>query len=299
MLDALKQAQSRRGQGQAGGGAPTLQAVWPEEAQETADVPFVEVGGPHDVQKAAKKPMVSPASACAAEEEPRLMTVLFRSLSPEAVSGHGRCSFAAELVAYHQPHHAISGQYRAVVAGLLGVLPAEQAHVLLFTSAVAAAGTTTVLLNTAITLARQGGRVVVVDAHLRRPAVAERLGVPEAPGLRDVLANRLPLADAVRGSGLPNLSVLAAGHSAAASPVRLAGEGMRSVLRQLREQFDLVLVDGPRWDGRPEVVALGCACDAVYLCLPEAEQAAPEITELIQIIPEQGAALCGCVLTSR
>jgi len=61
----------------------------------------------------------------------------------------------------------------------------------------------------------------------------------------------------------------------------------------------MVLVDGPRWDGRPEVVALGCACDAVCLCMPEAEQHRPETTDLLQIIPEQGAILCGCVLTSR
>ena len=59
----------------------------------------------------------------------------------------------------------------------------------------------------------------------------------------------------------------------------------------MRQRFDLALVDGPRWDGRPEVVALGCACDAVYLCLPEAEQDTPETVELLQVIPEQGA---GC-----
>ena len=73
----------------------------------------------------------------------------------------------------------------------------------------------------------------------------------------------------------------------------------KQVRAQLREQFDLVLVDGPPWDGRPEVVALGCACDAVYLCLPEAAQETSETADLLQVIPEQGANLCGCVLTSR
>ena len=293
MLEALKQAKSRRGP--TAGNPPVLQAVWPDkglEEEQAEEVPFIEVGG-----RAAAPPKA--AAVAPAVAEPRLMTVEFRPLSAEGVGGCGRCVFAPELIAYHQPHHAISGQYRALVAGLLGTLPAEQAHVLLFASAVAAAGSTTVLLNAAITLARQGGRTVVVDAHLRRPAVAPRLGLPETPGLREVLANRLTLADAVRATGLPNLSLLAAGNPGAASPVRLAGESMRAVLHQLRGQFDLVLVDGPRWDGRPEVVALGCACDAVYLCVPESEQDAPETADLLQIIPEQGAALCGCILTSR
>jgi len=140
---------------------------------------------------------------------------------------------------------------------------------------------------------------VVVDAHLRRAAIAARLGLGEAPGLREVLAGRLPLEAALRPTGLPGLSALTAGAVDAAPSTRLVGEAMRSILRLLREQFDLVLVDGPPWDGRPEVVALGCACDAVYLCLPEAEQDAADTADLLQVIPEQGANLCGCVLTSR
>jgi tyrosine-protein kinase Etk/Wzc len=114
-----------------------------------------------------------------------------------------------------------------------------------------------------------------------------------------VLSGRLPLEEAIRPTLLPGLLVLPAGAADAAPATRLAGEAMRSVLWKLREQFDLVLIDGPRWDGRPEVVALGCACDAVYLCLPEADQDMAETNDLLQVIAEQGASLRGCILTSR
>ncbi|MBI1914764.1 MAG: CpsD/CapB family tyrosine-protein kinase [Planctomycetes bacterium] len=304
-LEALKQATTRRDPRQrvpqAAKDAPPLQAVWPEDVAQETGVPFVEVGGPRATPQAppATAPVVVPPSPVA-PDGPRLMTVLFRPLPFEPATRPSRSRFALELVAYHQPDHAISGQYRDLSGRIVGVVPGERARVLLFTSAGAATGTTTVLLNTAITVARQSGRrVVVVDAHLRRAAVAARLGLGEAPGLREVLAGRLPLNAAVRPTGLPGLSALTAGAADAAPPARLAGEGMRAVLRQLREQFDLVLVDGPPWDGRPEVVALGCACDAVYLCLPEAAQETPETVDLLQVIPEQGANLCGCVLTSR
>jgi Mrp family chromosome partitioning ATPase len=295
MLEGLKQAQASRCQ--AGRDAPALQAVWPEDLIGEGDVPFIEVGGS---PAATGGTSIRPAGPSAAEAAPRLLTVQFRRLPLGPVPGPDPARVAPDVVAYHQPEHPISGQYRDLAGGVLASLPGEQARVLLFVSAAAGAGTTTVLLNTAVTLARQNGpRVLVVDAHLRRPAVAGRLGLEEAPGLREVLAGRLPLESAVRATGLTGLSALTAGSAEAAPPTRLAGEGMRVVLRQLREQFDLVLVDGPRWDGRPEVVALGCACDAVYLCLPEAEQNAPETGDLLQIIPEQGATLCGCILTGR
>ncbi len=324
-LEALKQATTRRDPlarvPQATKDTPPLQAVWPEDVAQETDLPFVEVGGPRATPQAppATAPLVvSPVPL--APDGPRLMTVQFRPLPFEPATRPSRSRFALELVAYHQPDHAISGQYRELSERMLGV-PGERVRVLLFTAAGPGTGTTTVLLNTAITVARcgqlaprvgmaktnsrselttqTGRRVVVVDAHLRRAAVAARLGLGEAPGLREVLAGRLPLDAAVRPTGLPGLSALTAGAADAAPPARLAGEGMRAILRQLREQFDLVLVDGPPWDGRPEVVALGCACDAVYLCLPEAAQETPETADLLQVIPEQGANLCGCVLTSR
>jgi Mrp family chromosome partitioning ATPase len=274
--------------------APALHAVWPEEGDN--DVPFVEVGGPREPAAG-----VSPSAATPASSRPDaapLWGVRFRPLPAGLHPAALPSRLAPELVAFHQPGHAVSDQYRDLVGTLLAQLPDPRAHVLLFTAATAGAGTTTVLLNAAVTLAREDGRrVVVVDAHLRRPAVAARLGLGETPGLREVLAGRLPTESAVRPTALPQLSALTAG-AADASPVRLAGEAMRAILGQLRERFDMVLVDGPCWDGRPEVVALGCACDAVCLCLPEASQDAPETRELMQLIPEQGAALCGCVVTS-
>jgi Mrp family chromosome partitioning ATPase len=236
-----------------------------------------------------------------APAQPALMTVQFRPAPGGVLPRPPSARFAPELVAFHRPDHPVSEQYRALVASLLGDYPsAATGQALLFTAAAPGAGTTTVLLNAALTMARAGRqRIAVVDANLRRPAVAARLGLPDTPGLREVLAGLASLEDAVQPTGQPNLHALTAGEAVAASVVRLAGAGMRLVLRQLCQMFDHVLVDGPCWDGRPEVVALGAACDAVFLVLPEADADTPATHELLQLVPEQGALLRGCVLTTR
>jgi Mrp family chromosome partitioning ATPase len=300
MLDALTKGRSRREP--AVSPAPALHAVWPEDAPSEEgsaeeSMPFVEVGGPEEEPED-----VTPVAALPLAPEPQRhwMTVRFRPVAP---AGSGEASapgpLARELVAFHQPNHPVSAQYRELATRLFAQPPAEQPRVLLFAASAQGAGTTTVLLNAALTLVRDNSRrVVVVDAHLRRPAVAERLGLPPGVGLREVLAGRTRLEDAVRATGVPGLSVLGAG-TAEVAPARLAGEGMRAVLRSLRERHDLVLVDGPHWDGRPEVVALGSGCDAVYLVVPEALQEAPATADLLQVMLEQGAMLRGCVLTSR
>ena len=84
----------------------------------------------------------------------------------------------------------------------------------------------------------------------------------------------------------------------AGSGMRFVAETMRSLLRQLRQRFPLVFVDGPRWDGRPEALVLAAACDAVYLVVPEQEAEMPQTDALLQLIPKQGARLAGCILVA-
>jgi Mrp family chromosome partitioning ATPase len=91
---------------------------------------------------------------------------------------------------------------------------------------------------------------------------------------------------------------LPAGRTAAvpeAGP-RFLAETLRSVFCQLRQRFDLILVDCPRWDCQADVVLLGTACDSVYLVVPEDERESPQVGELFQLIPEQGGHLAGCIV---
>lgn len=290
---------------------PALQAVWPEDPgeafEDAEDVPYIEIGGPKartDTTNTVPFPGLAARTLMKASAEPKvsrdpvLWSVRFRELPVDWPAPCVEHDLAAELVCWHQPQHPISEQYRGLVASLQANAPRERPRVYLFTAAVPSAGTTTVLLNSAVTLAQMGKRVLVLDAHLREPAVAERLGIAPLPGLREVLGGVVALERAIRTTGVPNLLALTAGLPVSSPSARLAGEAMQSLVRQVREQFDMVLIDAPHWDGRPEVVALGCACDAVYLCLPEKAQDSAETQELLQLIPEQGAPLGGCIVTA-
>jgi Mrp family chromosome partitioning ATPase len=319
-LEALKQPQRQPGGLErerpslraAPVGEPDLE---PAEGQE--EVPFIEVGphrtmdgSPSVLASAPPGPVLGPRLAVPETEEqagtvdeeapiPRkLHSVAFRPAPAlPAPREEARQRFPPELVAYHNPEHAVSVQYVRLLGPLLAVAPEARSQVLLFTSVRPGGGTTTVLLNVAITAARQGRRrVVVVDGNLRRPALAERLGIGPGAGLRDVLVGTVPLEKSLCETDQANLFALTAGSTPSARGVRFVAETVRSLLRQLRHRFDLVLVDGPRWDGQPDVVLLGSACDSVYLVVPEAEADSPQVDDLYQLIPQQGARLGGCIL---
>lgn len=275
------------------------------EAPATGEVvSFIEVGcgqldGSPDVLAA---PSQRGAAATAAKEgvrlvlhqpEPEAVGIRFRPIPPTAPSL--RTPIAPELVAYHQPDHPVSGQYRALLPNVLDV--ASAARVLLFSGAVAGVGTTTVLLNLAVTAARQGHRVVLADADLLKPAIATRLGLAPAPGLFEVLNGLISLARALQETSISNLHALTAGE-VGARPC-WAVRSLGATLQQLRRRFDLVLVDGPAWSGGAENLGLASACDALYLVLPPGRAENPQTETLLHQLPRQGIPLRGCILAQR
>jgi Mrp family chromosome partitioning ATPase len=285
------------------------------------EIPFVEVGGPHSpvegspsVLKStmAVRPRPEEASqpqthrTCetkAADSSPaavaRITEVLFQPFPAEVLPLSAPSKrFAPELVALHRPDHPVSEQYRTLTKALARQLPPGQAQVLLFIPVTTRVDATAVLLNVAITLAKQEAvRVALVDANLCHPRVAQRLGLPTHPGLKEVLAGTISLQRTLQETGQPGLSALTAGRVTETGKRALAGEGMRGVLRQLRNRFEWVLIDAPCWDGRPEAVALGAVCDAVYLVLPEVDAGTAQVEELLQLMAEQGSCVRGCILT--
>jgi Mrp family chromosome partitioning ATPase len=222
--------------------------------------------------------------------------------SPGILALHGPAEkrLAPSLIAYHQPDHPISGQYRSALAALVAHLPGSAPHVLLLAAPAQGTGTTTVLLNLALTRAKQGQqRVAVVDANLRRPGVAGQLGLSPTPGMRDVVARSASLTRALQESGQPDLLVLPAGEAVPAGGAWPAAAELRAVLHQLRDHFDWVLVDVPSWDDGPELVALCSACDAVYLVVRPADLGTSVLRELERLIPHLGSSLGGYILTQR
>jgi tyrosine-protein kinase Etk/Wzc len=305
MFETLRQAEPQRRFREAVPTASELEVCDPLLVPLEQAVSFIEVGPRQSIEGSpdvlACSPVRRPAPAPEVEPEtaPR---VAFRPL-PTGHRAGARSRLAPELVAFHTPDLPAAEQYRDLLAALLaasGVRAGERCPVLVFTAAESGTGATTIVLNVAITAARQGRRrVVVVDANLPLPVVAERLGLPPAPGLREVLQGTATLDQALQPTEQPNLLALTAGLAETIPGTRFVAETMRSLLRQLRQRADLVLVDGPAWDARPEGTALGAAADAVYVVLSDKEAETPQVDELLQAIAEQGVRLGGCVLSGR
>ena len=105
-------------------------------------------------------------------------------------------------------------------------------------------GKSVVAANLAITMARSGNRVLLIDANFRRPTLGRGFDVPETVGLSNVLVGLCTAADAIQATSVENLDLLVSG-PVPPSPAELLGSaGMRQLVKEQSHAYDHVIIDG-------------------------------------------------------
>jgi len=123
-------------------------------------------------------------------------------------------------------------------------------------------------INLALTLCERGLTVCLVDADIRRGQVHGAFGIPRGPGLAEVLQGKAPFDLACRHARVGEfrrLAVLPSGGPATSPPGLVGSVRMRELLAQLREHYDLVVVDTPPVNILTDAALVGAHADGVLL----------------------------------
>lgn len=172
------------------------------------------------------------------------------------------------------------------------------AVVVAITSARPGEGKTSVAINLAVSAARNGLRVVLVDADLRKPQVAARLGLDaDQDGLADALqaspADAPPHRCAV---GVANLLVVTSGRLKGRPYEALASARAAAIWRSLGEQTDLVVLDTAPVLHASETLDVAAQADHVVLVVERGKSRARDLRATAQRLDLVGTRLTGVVL---
>ena len=142
--------------------------------------------------------------------------------------------------------HDFGEAFRALRTALVASSGTDATRLIAVTSTQPLEGKTTTAVNIALALAIGGGRVLLIDADMRRPSLHKAMRLPNDRGLAELLAGQAKMREVVQRCGDPNLLVISAGHTPSNPSELLGSDRMRAFLHQLATgPFDWVIIDTP------------------------------------------------------
>lgn len=143
------------------------------------------------------------------------------------------------------PRSSASEAYRRLQTNLQFVDASSPVKSIVVTSSLGSEGKSTTSINLALAIAEKGQRVLLVDADMRRPALAAYCNLEQSAGLTTVLIGKASLDEVVQVWGESSLQVLTLGKRPP-NPSQLVGsQRMADLLDEMRAQYDFVVIDAP------------------------------------------------------
>ena len=161
-------------------------------------------------------------------------------------------------------------------------------------------GSSTVALNFAASLAKDGGdRVALVDANLRQPVVHSSCKLPTSPGLSEVIHEGIDVHEAMKQSVIPNLFVLTSGMTPPNPMVIFESPKLGDLIEVLRAEFDWIIFDCAPVDIYPDPTVLARQLDGVALVIQAQNMGAEVAIRAKEHLEQAGAKIVGAVLNRR
>lgn len=229
------------------------------------------------------------------------------------------------LVTLTDPTGLCSEAYRLLKTNLGYVEPDSDIRSILFTSADAGDGKTTTIANLAVTMARSGKRVIVLEADLRRPVLSYYMGLSMKTGLTNAIADKCPLKDVLQivdaehlvisvddtAGDMADQKVIVSSNGvkpiyfATCGPLppnpgeMAASEKLGSLISEARQYADIVLVDSPALGAVGDAASMASRVDGVVFVVKMAKTPKKSLETLrrnfMDTIPSK---LLGVVITN-
>jgi capsular exopolysaccharide synthesis family protein len=192
--------------------------------------------------------------------------------------------------------HQLNESVDSMRTTLLHAAETDRLRVVLVTSAVGGEGKTMTSSHLAVSLARAGRNVLLIDADLRRPALQKLFGLALQPGLSELLRGETDAAGAVQPGPVAGLSVMCAGASNGQAIQALSQPILRQIFDGLRGAYDFIVVDSAPVLPVADSQLLGQQADGVILSVLRDVSRLPQVYAAYERLAHLKVRILGAVM---
>lgn len=201
-----------------------------------------------------------------------------------------------ELISYKNPQSRGAEAFRTLRTNIQFSNLDDEIKTIVVTSSGPSEGKSTVMCNLAVTMAQSGKKVLLLDCDLRKPTVHKKFLIPNGEGLTNILANNKKIGDVIKILNIPNLFVITSGPTPPNPAELLGSKKMKNVILELKENFDIILIDAPPVLPVTDGQVLSTISDGVILVAAYGKADKGAIVKAKDLITKVGAKVIGVVL---
>jgi capsular exopolysaccharide synthesis family protein len=188
-------------------------------------------------------------------------------------------------------------QYKLIRANLDFTLPDdEKCSVIGVTSSMRGEGKSTTAVNLSYVFAEKGSKVLLIDADLRIPSIAKKLGIESTPGLADLLRGKGAQISEFKSHLLSNWFVLPSGNIPPNPSELLGSSRMENILNQLREVFDYIIIDLPPVNIVSDAISISSLISGMIVVIREEYTEKKELEHCFRQLKLSNVNILGCVM---
>ena len=200
------------------------------------------------------------------------------------------------LVSVSEPTSPVTEAYRSLRTSLQFASYDDPVQVVLVTSPTATDGKTSTVANVGVMFASAGQRVALISSDLRRPRLGQFFEMDEQVGLTSVVIGEVTLDEALQSvEGVPGMTLLGAGPIPHNPAELLGSKKMAEVVGQLRDRFDVIVIDSPPLLPVTDPVILARLADLTLLVVGAGQTKKSQLARSFQQVAQSGSPRMGIV----
>ena len=190
-----------------------------------------------------------------------------------------------------------SEQYKLIRENLDFTVPIyEKCPVVGITSSMRGEGKSTTAINLSYVLAEKGSRVLLIDGDLRLPSIAKKMNMESSPGLTDLLMGKGASISDFQSSVLKNWYILPSGNIPPNPSELLGSRRMETVLTELKEAFDYIIIDLPPVNIVSDALAVAGYITGMMVVIREDYTQKKELEHCLRLLNLSNVNILGCVM---